>query len=141
MFRRIILENFKMRRSLLLLPLLTISCGMSEEQRQAQLEAQYKHDLQSAQQQCVNFGYNVRSELFSFCVQTQYKAIIDGRRAEYERRMAGWQAVADAGRAMQGATSESSTSTQPGRINTVNSIGGTRLLCRRSPNPNEMYCR
>ena len=95
-----------MNKLLCVLPVLLISCGMSEEEIQAQREAQYKQDIAAVQQQCINFGYKRSDQFFPFCVQTQYDALIEARRLEFQRRMAGWQAISDAGKAMQGNSSQ-----------------------------------
>ena len=94
-----------MKKSLWVLPILLISCGMSDEERLAQRQAQYAQDVAAVQQQCLNFGYKKSDQLFPFCVQTQYDALIEARRLEFQRRMAGWQAISDAGAALQGSSS------------------------------------
>lgn len=91
-----------MKKSFWALPILLISCGMSDEEIKAQREAQYRQDIAAVQQQCKSFGYKKSDQFFPFCVQTQYDALIEARRLEYQRRMAGWQALSDAGRALQG---------------------------------------
>ena len=77
-----------MNKFLWTLPILLISCGMSDEEMRAQREAQYKRDIAAVQQQCVSFGYEENDQFFPFCVQTQYEALLDARRAEYQQRAA-----------------------------------------------------
>jgi len=91
-----------MNRIYFLFPVLLVACSMSEEEIQEHRQAQYRQDLAAVQQQCKSFGYKINDQFFPFCVQTQYDALIEARRLEFQRRMAGWQAISDAGRALQG---------------------------------------
>ncbi len=77
-------------------------CMMSDEERQKQRQAQYRLDLSHARGECVNFGFKTSDQLFPSCVNTQYNKLIEARNIAFQRRMAAWQAVEDAGRALQG---------------------------------------
>ena len=103
-----------MNKLLWALPILLISCGMSEEEIKAQREAQYKQDMASVQRQCDSFGYQRSDQFFPFCVQTQYKALLEARRAEYQQRVAAYQAISNAGRAMQGYSNSNQSSNRNG---------------------------
>lgn len=86
------------------LPILFVlsACGMSDEEIRLQREQQYRHDMGMAQRQCLAFGFKANDNMFPLCVTTQYNNIIQARNAEFQQRMASWQAIRDAGQALQG---------------------------------------
>ena len=79
---------------------------MSQEEIEAERKAQYEADMAQVKSQCLGFGYKTTDTLFPWCISTMYSQLIDARNLQFQQRMAAFQAISDAGRAMQGKPSD-----------------------------------